>query len=273
MGEWPDRCELHEFTKGNYALHSQSIQQIAYQLLANVDATDERRRNDPKCRGWLKYPYKDKKFFPVYWPAQAADYDMDARRLVLPMGRGCKSLVFRLDLDFEPGAVKLGWNEGYELHIVRTGVEQAGQPLGENRARADLGEIHLAAAVAGVDPQHGIKNPRSPGQVAGPATVAFTRLPSNAANNENRILDDRPSRWPMVGPVISPLWICNSLQPWIGGNLTAEVDRRSHPSGIKAFRRSIPNGSITDNTGTSVLLPDFAAAPCSNGRAASPAWQ
>lgn len=149
QGEWPTQDDLQQHTKGRYKLHSQSVQMICHQLLANVEATDERRRNDPSCRRWLRYPYQDKKFFPVYWPAQAVCYQAAEKRLILPMGRGRRSLVFKLDLGFEPGAVKLVWRDGYELHIVRSGVEQAEETPGRNRACVDLGEIHQAAVVSG----------------------------------------------------------------------------------------------------------------------------
>jgi putative transposase len=64
------------------------------------------------------------------------------------MGRGRKSLVFRLDLDFVPGAAKLVWNDGgHELHLVRADQASAAAPPGPNRATIDLGEIHQAAVV------------------------------------------------------------------------------------------------------------------------------
>jgi putative transposase len=142
---WPTRDMLQKQTKGRYKLHSQTVQMICHQLLANVQATSERRRNEPSSRRWMRYPYKEKRFFPLYWPAQAVSYDKAAKCLVLPMGRGRKSLVFRLDLDFEPGGVRLVWNEGYELHIVRSDIEQAKDAPGVNHATVDLGEIHQAA--------------------------------------------------------------------------------------------------------------------------------
>jgi putative transposase len=116
QGTWPQRDQLQKLTKGKYKLHSQTVQMIGHQLLANVEATAERCRNDPSCRRWLKYPYKDKRYFPLYWPAQAVSYDPAAKRLVLPMGRGRKSLVFKLALDFVPGGAKLVWRDGYVLH-------------------------------------------------------------------------------------------------------------------------------------------------------------
>ncbi|WP_046866846.1 RNA-guided endonuclease InsQ/TnpB family protein [Microvirga massiliensis] len=143
--KWPTRDTLQKFTKGRYKLHSQTIQMIVQQFLANVEATTERRRNDPASRQWLRYPHREKTFFPLYWPAQAVSYDRCASHLILPMGRGRKSLVFRVALDFEPGAVKLVWKDGYELHIVRGDVVQAEASPGEHRACVDLGEIHQAA--------------------------------------------------------------------------------------------------------------------------------
>ena len=64
------------------------------------------------------------------------------------MGRGRKSLVFKVDIDFAPGAAKLVWNGGYELHIVREDeASPAPRPKATFRAKVGLGEIHLAAVV------------------------------------------------------------------------------------------------------------------------------
>ena len=63
----------------------------------------------------MKYPWRIKKFYSVLWTAQAVKYSDG--KLTLPMGRGRKSLSFKLDLDFVPGATSLVWNRGFELHI------------------------------------------------------------------------------------------------------------------------------------------------------------
>ncbi len=55
---WPDRDELQDATKGRFALHSQTVQMICHQFLANVDAARELRKTNRKIR----YPYKDKRF-------------------------------------------------------------------------------------------------------------------------------------------------------------------------------------------------------------------
>jgi putative transposase len=135
---WPDRDDLQHATTGRFALYSQTIQMICHQFLANVDATRELRKTNRKIR----YPYKDKRFFPLYWPAQAVS--VERGRVVLPMGRGHRSLVFKLDLPESMGSVKLVWKDGYELHVSVpvTPAETAPRPV---QATVDLGEIHQAA--------------------------------------------------------------------------------------------------------------------------------
>lgn len=90
----------------------------------------------------MKYPWKTKRFYPVLWPAQAISKEQG--RVVLPMGRGRASLILPLALPEHSGAVSLGWNHGFELHVC-VEVPQAAQAPGAHRATVDLGEIHLAA--------------------------------------------------------------------------------------------------------------------------------
>jgi putative transposase len=146
---WPNREDLQEATKGGFALHSQIIQMICHQFLANVETTRELRKTNRKIR----YPYKDKRFYPLYWPAQAVSVErrqtaqtahVERSRVVLPMGRGRPSLVFRLHLPERVGSVKLVWMDGYELHIsvLKTPAQTAPGPV---QATVDLGEIHQAA--------------------------------------------------------------------------------------------------------------------------------
>ena len=132
------RQDLHQATKGRFALHSQTVQAIFRAFLGNVDATRELRKTNPRMR----YPYKDKRYYPVLWPAQAVSRERG--RVVLPMGRGRPSLVFRIDLPEQSGACKLVWKDGYELH-VSVATEGARASPGQAQATVDLGEIHQAA--------------------------------------------------------------------------------------------------------------------------------
>ena len=77
---WPAREDLQQATKGQFALHSQTVQMMCHQFLANVETARELRKTNRKIR----YPYKDKRFFPLYWPAQAVS--VERGRIVLADG-------------------------------------------------------------------------------------------------------------------------------------------------------------------------------------------
>lgn len=136
--KWPGRNELQRATKGKFALHSQSVQMIVHAFLANVETARQLKPSNPK----IKYPWKPKRFYPVMWPAQAVGRERG--RVVLPMGRGQKSLVLPVDLPEESGACSLVWKNGFELHVCIE-IPQAENAPGEIHATVDLGEIHLAA--------------------------------------------------------------------------------------------------------------------------------
>ena len=135
---WPREDTFHRATKGRFALHSQTVQAIFRAFVGSIETTKELRKSNPKIR----YPYKDTRFYPMLWPAQAVSWERG--RIVLPMGRGRPSLVFHLKVPEQVGACKLVWQDGYELH-VSVAVTATEAPLGSAQATVDLGEIHQAA--------------------------------------------------------------------------------------------------------------------------------
>jgi putative transposase len=135
---WPNQDDLQKATKGRFALHSQTIQMICHAFLANVETTRQVKRQNPRMR----YPYKEKRFYPLLWPAQAVC--VETNRVVLPMGRGRRSIVLKVNVPENAGACKIVWNNGYELH-VSVPVESADKAPGRVRATVDLGQIHQAA--------------------------------------------------------------------------------------------------------------------------------
>ncbi|GER86445.1 transposase [Dictyobacter vulcani] len=137
--KWPRRDVLQKATKGRFALHSQSVQMVTHAFLANVETTRQLRQSHPAMR--MRYPYKEKRFYPVSWPAQAVT--KEGKRVVLPMGRGRDSLVLPVELPEHSRSVTLVWNNGYELH-VSVEVPQSEEAPGKIHATIDLGEIHLA---------------------------------------------------------------------------------------------------------------------------------
>jgi len=138
--KWPGRNELQKATKGQFALHSQSVQMVVHAFLANIDTTRQLRQTHPKMQ--MKYPWREKQFYPVKWPAQAVSRENG--RVVLPMGKGRKSLVLPIDLPENSGACSLVWNNGFELHACVETPQEKEAP-GDVHATVDLGEIHLAA--------------------------------------------------------------------------------------------------------------------------------
>src|SRR5713226_1518427 len=138
--KWPGRHELQKATKGQFALHSQSVQMVVHAFLANVETTRQLRACHPQMK--MKYPWRTKRFYPVKWPAQAVSKENG--RVVLPMGKGRASLVLPLELPENGGACTLVWNTGFELHVC-VEVPQVETAPGKVHATVDLGEIHLAA--------------------------------------------------------------------------------------------------------------------------------
>ena len=141
---WPSQVDLQRETRGGqYGLHSQSIQMVCQQFLANVATIKHLHQSNPRHR----YPYHPKRYMTVKWPAQAIS--RRGKRLILPMGRGRKSLSFQVpNLPPEIGAVSLVWRGGYELHIVVPTVPRTTAALPADfpvQAAVDLGEIHQAA--------------------------------------------------------------------------------------------------------------------------------
>jgi putative transposase len=137
---WPGRSNLQKATKGRYALHSQSIQMGVHAFLANIETTKQLRQSHREMQ--MKYPYKEKHFYPVHWPKQAVC--REEKHVVLPMGRGRPSLILPLALPETSGACTLVWNNGFELHVC-VEIPQAKEVPGDVHATVDLGEIHLAA--------------------------------------------------------------------------------------------------------------------------------
>jgi putative transposase len=137
---WPGRNELQQATKGRFALHSQSVQMIVHAFLANIATSRQLRKTHPQMR--MKYPWRAKRFYPVHWPAQAVSNEKG--RVVLPMGKGRKSIVLPLQLPGQSGACTLVWNRGFELHVCIETPQAKASPGGA-QATVDLGEIHLAA--------------------------------------------------------------------------------------------------------------------------------
>ena len=139
---WPGLNELHVATKGKFQLAAQTVQQIVRAFLGSVTTIKKL-----KAKGYSKarYPHKEKRFFPIMWPAQAVV--VYEKKIVLPMGRGRKSIVLPRPsaMPDSGAAARIVWNGvGYELHWTLA-AEEKPPVVSEVRATVDLGQIHQAA--------------------------------------------------------------------------------------------------------------------------------
>ena len=144
-GKWLSSVDLSKMFKGQYALHSQTVQALSQKLEANVDAAYELRKTDPKAR----YPHHPKKYQTVIWKAPAI-YLLEDNQLFLSNGRNNPPLILPLPpeyLDTNICKAELTWRvDRYELCLtIDTGLMNP--PLKESgqMAGVDLGEVNIAA--------------------------------------------------------------------------------------------------------------------------------
>ena len=99
-GRWLTERDLNGLTKGGrYQLHSQSIQALVQELLANVDmARMLRRQEAAEGEATTHYPHRSKAYQTVTWKGQAIRVREGA--LHLPNGRGQADLVLPLPANF-----------------------------------------------------------------------------------------------------------------------------------------------------------------------------
>lgn len=144
-GKWLSSVDLSKMFKGQYALHSQSIQALAQKLEANVDAAHELRKSDPEAL----YPYHPKKYQTVVWK-QAAIHRMADGKLSLSNGRKVDPLVLPVPDEYINSDIckaELTWRaDRYELCLtIDTGMVNPPPKKSGQMAGVDLGEVNIAA--------------------------------------------------------------------------------------------------------------------------------
>jgi putative transposase len=143
-GKWLSSAELGKTFKGQYTLHSQSIQSLAQKLEANIDAARELRKTDPEAR----YPYHPKKYQTVVWKKKAIHF-MNGK-LLLSNGKNNPPLALPLPseyLDVDIRKAELTWRAGrYELCLtIDTALANPPHKESGQMAGVDLGEVNIAA--------------------------------------------------------------------------------------------------------------------------------
>ncbi len=144
---WLSEADLNALTKGGrYALHSQSIQFLAQQLLANVASACQNRAAGMTD---AKYPYREKLFQTVTWKGQWIRV-VDGQ-LVLPNGRKQRDLILPLPERWSRATIRqvaLIWRaDHFEIAITIEGPPDPAPRTDGLTAGVDLGEINIAAVV------------------------------------------------------------------------------------------------------------------------------
>ena len=144
-GKWLSSVDLGKMFKGQYRLHSQTIQALAQKLEANVDTARELRKTEPEAR----YPYHRKQYQTAAWKESAIHRTSDGK-LLLSNGQNVPALTLPVPGEYWDADIcraELTWRaDHYELCLsIDTGL--VNPPLRESGlvAGVDLGEINIAA--------------------------------------------------------------------------------------------------------------------------------
>ena len=144
-GKWLSSLDLSKLFKGQYALHSQTVQALAQKLEYNVDTARELRKTDPETR----YPYHFKKYQTVVWK-ESAIHRLEGGQILLSNGKNHQPLILTIPdehIGVDICKAELTWRaDHYELCLtIDTGTvdplpKESGQIAG-----VDLGEVNIAA--------------------------------------------------------------------------------------------------------------------------------
>ncbi len=143
---WPSYVDLHHLTKGRHPnLCAQSVQATCKAFDGTIKSTVANRKAGNTR---IRYPWKERSFQPIRWPAQALQRTRDGTRFPLGgMGKHRRYVDLPIHLPRHAGACQVIWNHGqYELHVCVT-QDVALEVPGNGRGCVDLGEIHAAALV------------------------------------------------------------------------------------------------------------------------------
>lgn len=148
-GRWIGRAELQQATKGNYPLHSQSIQAVCHKY---IWARDNAHQVKQKGYTHFRYPYKAKTHYPTKWIAQGITLHENGRielSMGIREGKRQKPIVVHVKT-LPAGRVKeieIIYDRGLKLCIAYEDEVQPELVQGKQFAAVDPGEIHSIAAV------------------------------------------------------------------------------------------------------------------------------
>ncbi len=148
-GKWITKTELQKATKGNYPLHSQSIQAVCHKYLWS---RDNAKKAKDKGVSTARYPYKQKKYYNTKWAKDGFNMQENGKielSLGIQNGKRVKPIVVWIK-QIPPGQVKeieLIFDRKLMLCLSYDDGCQAEENHHKHTAAIDLGEIHSIASV------------------------------------------------------------------------------------------------------------------------------
>lgn len=148
-GRWIGRTELQQATKGQYPIHSQSIQAVCHKYLQARENTVKAKRMG---HSQVRYPYKLKGHYPTKWAVQGFVIHDDGRielSVGLRDGKRQKAIAVQVK-NVPPGIVKeieVVYDRGLFLCISYDDCCEPAAAQGTQIAAVDPGEVHAIAAV------------------------------------------------------------------------------------------------------------------------------
>jgi len=149
-GNWINKSELQQLTRGRYNLHSQSIQSVQERYLqARTNAWKAKQQG----YNHIRYPYKEKKNYPTRWKKDGFIINPDGRiELKMCLFNGKRQPPIKVKVaKLPPGQIKeieLTWDRQLMLAISYEDGYQPQENNNKGMAAIDLGEIHGIAGFA-----------------------------------------------------------------------------------------------------------------------------
>ncbi|HWQ71264.1 MAG TPA: transposase [Desulfitobacteriaceae bacterium] len=147
---WIDRRTLHLATKGQFPIHSQSIQAIYEKYLDARESAHKARLSEYTQ---IRYPYKEKHHFNTKWKKDGFRLGEKGRielSLGLFKGKRQKPILVQVK-KLPPGTIKeieLIYDRGLQLAIAYDDGQSPKENKNRGIAAIDLGEIHTIVSVS-----------------------------------------------------------------------------------------------------------------------------
>nr|WP_240414252.1 transposase [Paenibacillus periandrae] len=145
-GKWISQSQLQSELKGQFPLHSQSVQAVCHKYLFSRDSAQQARKQGLNP----KYPYKKKSHFNTKWVDKAFQIEGNTLQLSLGVWKGKRQQAIWITVPRLPAAeikeIELVFDRKLMISMSYEDGKVAVENVGKQLVGVDLGEIHSLAA-------------------------------------------------------------------------------------------------------------------------------